>query len=339
MSDGLISVIVPVYAAERYLDQCVASVIAQSYSHFELLLVDDGSPDASGELCDEWASRDKRVRVLHRENGGPSASRNTGLDAAQGEFFCFVDADDWVDPAMLSTLLAAAVGNSADIAACAYCVATLKGEFAPGPALPDFAGTTEDALRQLCLPNSLGVMVWNKLFRSSELGHLRFRETPQSQSEDFDFVVEAIKLSRRVARTHVVGYFYRQRVGSLMHSGTISMAGVDVARNLRDYVSVAYPESLPFADYLYSTYLVDAYVEICRAGKARSFQPFLSDARAHIEAAWVSARLPPLSESVRESAHRMRIWRAITGHHRLFEMLYPWGVYFRRLLRRGRLYQ
>ena len=100
----LVSVIVPVYKAEKWLHRCVDSILAQTMEDFELLLIDDGSPDRSGEICDEYAAKDSRVRVFHKENGGVSSARNWGLDNAQGEWISFVDADDWVEVDYLAGL-------------------------------------------------------------------------------------------------------------------------------------------------------------------------------------------------------------------------------------------
>lgn len=96
-----ISVIVPVYKAEAYLHRCVDSIIAQTFTDWELLLVDDGSPDRSGDICDEYASKDARIRVFHKENGGVSSARQKGLDEAIGEYTIHADPDDWVEPTML----------------------------------------------------------------------------------------------------------------------------------------------------------------------------------------------------------------------------------------------
>ena len=93
----LVSVIVPVYKAEKWLHRCVDSILAQTMTDFELLLIDDGSPDKSGEICDEYAAKDNHIRVFHKENGGGSSVRNLGLDNAQGEWISFIDADDWVE--------------------------------------------------------------------------------------------------------------------------------------------------------------------------------------------------------------------------------------------------
>ena len=94
MQDALVSVIVPVYKVEKYLDKCIESIVGQTYKNLEIILVDDGSPDNCPAMCDSWAQKDSRIKVIHKPNGGVSSARNTALDAASGEYICFVDSDD-----------------------------------------------------------------------------------------------------------------------------------------------------------------------------------------------------------------------------------------------------
>ncbi len=115
-----LSVVVPVYKAEKYLARCVESVLAQTMGDFELILVDDGSPDGSGAMCDDFASRDVRIKVLHQENTGVSAARNAGVAMAQGEYIAFLDSDDWIEPRMYELLLEAADQEDADIVKCGF---------------------------------------------------------------------------------------------------------------------------------------------------------------------------------------------------------------------------
>ena len=115
-----VSVIVPVYKAEKYLRKCVDSILAQTFRDFEVLLVDDGSPDGSGAICDEYARKDPRVRVFHKENGGVSSARQCGLDNACGEYTIHADPDDWVEPNMLEELYAKAKAEDADMVICDY---------------------------------------------------------------------------------------------------------------------------------------------------------------------------------------------------------------------------
>jgi len=117
-----ISVIVPVYKAEKYLRRCVDSILAQTFTDFEVLLIDDGSPDRSGEICDEYAAKDSRVRVFHQANGGVSAARQRGTDEARGEYTIHADPDDWVEPTMLEELYAKAKAEDADMVICDYYV-------------------------------------------------------------------------------------------------------------------------------------------------------------------------------------------------------------------------
>ena len=114
----LISVIVPVYKAEAFLKKCTDSILSQSHREIELLLIDDGSPDNSGALCDAIAAEDTRVRVFHKENGGVSSARNLGLAHATGDYIAFVDSDDWLEPDTFSLLLSALTENGADSAGC-----------------------------------------------------------------------------------------------------------------------------------------------------------------------------------------------------------------------------
>ena len=105
MNEPLVSVIVPIYKVEKYLDKCVGSIAAQSYKNLEIILVDDGSPDNCPTMCDLWAQKDGRIKVIHNQNGGVSSARNSALDAAAGEYICFVDSDDFVEPNAVGYML------------------------------------------------------------------------------------------------------------------------------------------------------------------------------------------------------------------------------------------
>ena len=133
----LVSVIVPVYKAENFLRKCTDSILNQTMTDFELILVEDGSPDASGALCDAIATEDSRVRVIHKPNGGVSTARNMGMAQATGKYIAFADSDDWFAPDMLKTLVEAAETNGADSAGCAHFNVLESGEsWAEKPAMP-----------------------------------------------------------------------------------------------------------------------------------------------------------------------------------------------------------
>lgn len=125
----IISIIIPVYNTEKYLAKCINSVLSQSFSGFECILIDDGSSDKSPIICDEYAKKDSRIIVIHKENGGSSAARNTGLDVAKGEWLTFIDGDDWVEENYLLLLYKNATENNCDISICGYKAINEKGEF------------------------------------------------------------------------------------------------------------------------------------------------------------------------------------------------------------------
>lgn len=146
-----ISVIVPVYKAETYLHRCINSILAQTFTDFEVLLIDDGSPDRSGEICDEFAQKDKRVRVFHKENGGVSSARQCGIDNAYGEYTIHVDPDDWVEICMLEELYTKAVKDDADMVICDYFVnkATKQIYQKQQPSLLDHETVLKELFQQL----------------------------------------------------------------------------------------------------------------------------------------------------------------------------------------------
>ena len=118
MSKSLISVIVPVYKVENFLDRCVESIVGQTYENLEIILVDDGSPDNCPAICDNWAKKDGRIKVIHKENGGLSSARNAGLDVVTGEYFGFIDSDDWIEKDFFEFLITNALKENADISRC-----------------------------------------------------------------------------------------------------------------------------------------------------------------------------------------------------------------------------
>lgn len=126
-SQPKISVIVPVYKTEGLLDRCVESIVGQTYKNLEIILVDDGSPDNCPAMCDEWAEKDSRIRVIHKENGGVSSARNAALDIATGDYIGFVDSDDWIEPEMYSSLIQKISESGKNIALCSYYAVEISG--------------------------------------------------------------------------------------------------------------------------------------------------------------------------------------------------------------------
>lgn len=169
----LLSVIIPVYNVEKYLKRCVDSIINQTYENLEIILVDDGSPDKSGGICDEYAKTDKRIKVIHQENAGLSGARNSGISAAKGDFITFVDSDDWIDKDMYRQMLEYQRANDLDIV-CAdtYLVKFSKTDFRP-LFENDMIFSGQEALN-LILTGKIDNAAWNKIYRTIVFGDVRY---------------------------------------------------------------------------------------------------------------------------------------------------------------------
>ena len=214
-----LSIIVPIYKVEKYLEECIQSILGQTFTDFELILVDDGSPDACPQMCDAAAKKDSRVRVIHQKNGGLSAARNTGIEAARGNWLGFVDSDDFVAPDMYEKLYHAAVNAGAD---CAMCSVQLIHE--DGSRMDTlqhwkvYGGDTgEDILKTITWQNNAPYLVaWNKLYRREVFRTLRY---PVGRiNEDVFVFAELFDTIKMVACVEQPLYFYRQRTGSIMQS-------------------------------------------------------------------------------------------------------------------------
>lgn len=210
----LISVIIPVYKVEAYLTACVESVLAQTYQNFEIILVDDGSPDNCPQMCDEFAARDSRIRVIHKPNGGLSSARNAGIDGAKGEYLAFLDSDDLWTPVFLERLYRAIGETGADLAVCLF--RRFRGE--PPRELPEAAQTLLLTQREAfeCLfgvRNENMVVAPNKLYSADTFREIRY---PVGKLHEDEAVIhEILGLTQKVAWVDEAHYLYRESSNSI----------------------------------------------------------------------------------------------------------------------------
>ncbi len=211
----MISVIVPVYKVEKYLSECINSILSQTYTYFELILVDDGSPDRCGEICEEYSRQDGRVRVLHQENQGLSGARNTGMKAAVGDYLTFVDSDDLISPQYLSVLYQALTDTGADIAT-GRTLTFADGEIPK--AKSEHIKKSVYSGKKGCVMLYDGrpevtVNAWGKLYRTKLIGDIRF---PLGRlHEDQAFTPLIFYRADRVAAVDAELYYYRERNNSI----------------------------------------------------------------------------------------------------------------------------
>ena len=238
----LISVIVPVYRVEKYLDRCLRSITEQTYRNLEIILVDDGSPDNSGAICDAWAARDSRIRVIHKENAGAGAARNTGLNVASGDVVSMIDSDDYLEIHMYEHLLSL-MTEDVDIAECDICWTELDDlKMEDGSEAEIRICDAVDAMRLHIRDEIFCQTPPNKLYRRASIGDIRFPEGNLIDDEFFTYKV--IGNAKKLARSSACMYAYRQQPGSAMHKAFSlrRLQGLEAKQQRLEYLKEHMPE-------------------------------------------------------------------------------------------------
>ena len=224
-----VSIIIPVYKVEKFLTRCLDSVLGQTLKEIEVILVDDGSPDNCGRICDEYAAKDKRVIVIHKKNAGVSAARNSGLEVASGEFVGFVDSDDYVAATMFEDMYRQAVLADAEMAMCQFVITDgVTDELVHRSSGDDFEVLKFDNKKAFEIIADFScpvqVMVWNKLFKKELIQNLCF-DTNKRMAEDLEFLMRALFKSKTVVYVPYALYaYYAQREGAATFHADHSIA-------------------------------------------------------------------------------------------------------------------
>lgn len=213
LQDKLVTIIVPIYDVEKYLPECIESLIHQTYTNLEILLIDDESPDKCPEICEQYAKKDNRIKVIHKKNGGAASARNTGMEKVTGEYVCFVDSDDYVSLDFVQRLVEEAEKYKADIAACSFESLYLnrkeKNEFKKSLEVY----VTKEYLK-LFLVDWSCALAWNKIFRAQLLKNIRFEEGHKIDDEFFTYKV--VMQAKKIVHFNEPLYKYRMRVSGVM---------------------------------------------------------------------------------------------------------------------------
>ena len=224
----MISVIIPVYKVEQYLDECVESVVRQTYGDLEIILVDDGSPDGCPALCDRWAKKDSRIKVVHKKNGGLSSARNAGLAVARGEYIGFVDSDDYVDTGMYEDLMRVMLQDEKTMVVSSPIIRNTDGVFSSYKVgtyeYKDGDSMTFPEYMQMFLGGKMDATVWNKLYKR-EFIQVLFREG--RNNEDYLFMYYNVKhvydTHHLLAVSATPHYYYRSNPQSICHQAATSV--------------------------------------------------------------------------------------------------------------------
>lgn len=250
-----ISIIIPVFGVELYLNRCIESVVNQKYSNLEIILIDDGSPDNCPTICDEWAERDERIVVIHKKNGGLSDARNIGLKIATGELVGFVDSDDWISPEMYQLLYENMLENDSDISACGVKMIwedqTQNTYLTP---TGNYILNRKEAMEAIISESILKQPVWYKLYKAEVIHNIFF---PVSKhNEDVFWSYLAIGNANKISVFDTPCYYYFQRKDSIM-GNTFSLNRLDALEAKLErlqYLEIEFPDLVELAkkDLLFS---------------------------------------------------------------------------------------
>ena len=308
MQNSVVSIIVPVYKVEPYLDQCVQSIVDQTYENLEIILVDDGSPDNCPAMCDAWAKKDDRVQVIHKENGGVSTARNTGLDTATGSYITFVDADDWLEPNAVEILLEQAVSTGADIVVGNYYFDYVDKRDSQ-PLTVERHIWKQNEIVHAYIRDRIRPEVHNKLYAGASIGDLRF-DPSIGYGEDLLFNYYAFSKARVVAQTDVCCYHYLQSSGN---SSTTAYMTKNRAESYRVTAEIVKDlRETPFTSLAVWRHVRTVYAllsRVCNAQGEAYFEPYFAIYRDEI-LAHKSEILGSAQYSAKQKAATVLLWLA-----------------------------
>lgn len=246
----MISVIVPVYNVEKYLERCVKSIAAQTYKDLEILLIDDGSTDKSGKMCDDFQQTDSRIKAFHKQNGGLSDARNYGIEHSAGEFISFVDSDDYIDEKMLETLHRLITENDADLAVCSAMDVFEGKEVTQVKEIKEFNLNKVESYKYMLRGDGIP-SACNKLYKRQTVGNVRF---PAGKLyEDGFFTPQILKRVEKTAVTSKPMYYYFRRADSIttkpFRKGDLDV--IEAYDKCVKQVKELCPEALPYAEFRY----------------------------------------------------------------------------------------
>lgn len=248
----LISVIVPVYDVEPYLNRCIESIVSQTYKNLEIILVDDGSPDNCPQMCDDWVNKDSRIHVIHKKNGGLSDARNAGMKIASGELISFIDSDDYVDLNMYESLIFKMLETDSDIVSCGVKWVDESGRVLKcDKVLSDVVFLTEEAMKELLNDGAIKQPVWNRLYKRELALSIPFEKG--KCHEDVFWSYQAVGKSKRICVISQAFYYYVQRSDSIMgwpFSGK-RLDALEANKNRCAYIKKFLPALYINASYIY----------------------------------------------------------------------------------------
>lgn len=280
-----VSIVVPVYNVENYISRCINSLIKQSYKNLEIVLVDDGSTDSSGNICDEYKKIDSRIKVIHKKNGGLSDARNFGIDGCTGEYICFVDSDDWIEKEMIETLLNDIIDTDSDIAICGRYRAydneeKIVEKYKKYPNKNIFNNI--DGLQYLMSFCGYDMSVCDKMFKKDLFSKIRF---PYGLTcEDSFTTYKLFSLANKICYINKPFYNYFFRTNSITRNGNVNETVIIAAQEQYKFILENYPNLKNCA----SSFLITAYMSVFneyikREKKCLKISSFKKEAKKYLK--------------------------------------------------------
>lgn len=241
----MITAIIPVYNVEKYLNECIESVLNQTYKDLEIILINDGSTDNSGKICDEYAKADSRIKVIHKENGGLSSARNAGIEVATGDYYTFIDSDDYITHDMTEQLLYALESTGADISVCK--ITENENEVQNTVTNSIMVYTKKQTLKFILTEKTILTVACGKLYKKELFDNIRYPEG--KIYEDLGTTYKLVELSEKIALADVEKYYYRTNPESItkVNFANKNLDYFEIAEELQNYVQKHYPQYLKYA--------------------------------------------------------------------------------------------
>ena len=262
MENPVISVIVPIYNVEEYLNRCVESIVNQTYQNLEIILVDDGSPDNCPRMCEDWVSKDNRIKVIHKENGGLSDARNAGMKIVTGEYISFIDSDDWIDRKTFSLVMEKIIAAKAQIGAFNI-ISVDSDSFTPDLSDEYELLNSEQAIENTIDDTGVKTVAWNKVYHKNVLQGLTFPKGKLHEDEFFSY--RALDRAERIVFLHRQCYYYFQRPTSIMGQYNVRhLDMLDGVKGRMEFVKDRYPNLYCKAKLSFSMCCLFQYEALCK---------------------------------------------------------------------------
>ena len=275
MEEKMISVIVPVYMVENYLTECLDSIINQTYKNIEVLLIDDGSKDNSGMICDRYAEAHKNIKVIHKENGGLSSARNEGLKLARGNFISFIDSDDYLNTDMFSIMMEEQEKYNADVVICGrtYVYGDRQVVRAKSDVRKVMGSAEAIALMNTSILGYYDVAAWDKLYRRELFENIEF--PIKKLSEDWYTTYKVFDKANVIVYNSKPLYYYRQRENSITHNRTVNWDSMKASYEVMEYVKCKTPQYIKEAEFSYTfatVGVIDNLIEQRKINRSQIFE-------------------------------------------------------------------